>query len=130
MNFFEYQEQARRQSRWLVFLFILAVITIIVVIDVAVLVAFGVMDTEQQQGLFNIQTFKAMIVPNQAPMPMTAAPGWKVKAAPRMPIFPRIAAPDSQVATAAQRNQSNAGGAIYLLIAPDCLSKTQHFANT
>jgi len=59
VNFFEYQEQARRQSRWLVFLFILAVITIIVVIDVAILVAFGVMDAEQQQGLFNIQTLKA-----------------------------------------------------------------------
>jgi len=31
MNFFEYQEQARRQSRWLVILFILAVVTIIVI---------------------------------------------------------------------------------------------------
>jgi Zn-dependent protease with chaperone function len=59
VNFFEHQEQARRQSRWLVFLFILAVITIIVVIDVAVLVAYGVMDAEQQQGLFSIQSFKA-----------------------------------------------------------------------
>ncbi len=49
MNFFEYQEQARRQSRWLVFLFILAVFIIIVVIDLAILVAFGVMNTEQQQ---------------------------------------------------------------------------------
>ena len=55
MNFFEYQEQARRQSRWLVFLFILAVITIVVVIDLAMLVAFGVMDTEQQ-ALFSMQT--------------------------------------------------------------------------
>ena len=61
MNFFEYQEQARRQSRWLVFLFVLAVITIIVVIDVAILVAFGVMDAEQQQGLFNFQTLKANV---------------------------------------------------------------------
>jgi Zn-dependent protease with chaperone function len=59
MNFFEYQEKARRQSRWLVFLFILAVITIIVVIDLAILVAFGVMDTEQQQVLFSTQTLKA-----------------------------------------------------------------------
>jgi len=31
MNFFENQEQARRQSRWLVILFILAVITIVIV---------------------------------------------------------------------------------------------------
>ncbi len=59
MNFFEYQEQARRQSRWLVFLFILAVITIIVVIDLAILVAFGVMDVEQQQSLLSVQTLKA-----------------------------------------------------------------------
>jgi len=59
VNFFEYQEQARRQSRWLVFLFILAVITIIVVIDLAILVAFGVMDIEQQQNLLSVQTLKA-----------------------------------------------------------------------
>jgi len=57
MNFFEYQEQARRQSRWLVFLFILAVLIIIVVIDFAMLIAFGVMDAEQQ-GLFNADTLK------------------------------------------------------------------------
>jgi Zn-dependent protease with chaperone function len=59
VNFFEHQEQARRQSRWLVFLFILAVITIIVVIDIAMLVAFGVMDAEQQQALFSLQSLKA-----------------------------------------------------------------------
>jgi len=57
VNFFEYQEQARRQSRWLVLLFILAVITIVVVINVAILVAFGVMDTEQQ-SLFSLQSLK------------------------------------------------------------------------
>jgi Zn-dependent protease with chaperone function len=59
VNFFEYQEQARRQSRWLIFLFILAVITIIVVIDLAMLIAFGVMDAEQQQVLFSTQTLQA-----------------------------------------------------------------------
>lgn len=59
MNFFEYQEQARRQSRWLVFLFILAVITIIIVIDLAILIAFGMMDIEQQQNLLSMQTLKA-----------------------------------------------------------------------
>lgn len=58
MNFFEYQDQARRQSRWLVFLFILAVLTIIVVIDFAMLVAFGVTDFESQQPLFSFQTVK------------------------------------------------------------------------
>jgi len=59
VNFFEYQEQARRQSRWLVFLFILAVLVIVVVIDVAILVAFGFMNTEEQQFVFNVQTIKA-----------------------------------------------------------------------
>ena len=59
MNFFEYQEQAKRQSRWLVFLFILAVIIIIVVIDLAVLIGFGLMNTEEQQFVFNMQSLKA-----------------------------------------------------------------------
>ena len=59
MNFFEYQEQARRQSRWLVFLFILAVIIIVIVIDLAMLVAFGFMNTEEQQSLFTIQSLQA-----------------------------------------------------------------------
>lgn len=58
MNFFEYQDQARRQSRWLVFLFILAVITIVVVIDLAMLIAFGFLNTEEQQLAFNLQTLK------------------------------------------------------------------------
>ena len=63
MNFFEYQEKARRQSRWLVFLFILAVITIVIVIDLAILIAFGVMNTEheQQQVLFSMDTLKAQL---------------------------------------------------------------------
>ena len=61
MNFFEYQEQARRQSRWLVILFILAVLIIVVVIDVAILVAFGFMNTEQQQFAFGLQALKANI---------------------------------------------------------------------
>ena len=59
MNFFEYQEQARRQSRWLVVLFILAVLIIIAVIDVAILVAFGFMNIEEQQIVISFQTQKA-----------------------------------------------------------------------
>jgi len=58
MNFFEYQDQARRQSRWLIFLFILAVIIIVVVIDFAMLLAFGVLDPEQQHAIFSLQTLK------------------------------------------------------------------------
>jgi len=60
VNFFEHQEQARRQSRWLVFLFMLAVVTIIVVIDFAILVAFGSLEFEQQP-LFSMQTLKANV---------------------------------------------------------------------
>ena len=59
MNFFEYQDQARRQSRWLVVLFILAVVAIVVVINLAMLIAFGVMDQEQQHSLFSLQTLQA-----------------------------------------------------------------------
>ena len=61
MNFFEYQEQARRQSRWLVILFILAVLIIVVVIDFAILLAFGYLNTEQQQFVFGPQSVKANI---------------------------------------------------------------------
>ncbi len=59
MNFFEYQEQARRQSRWLILLFILAVIIIVVVIDIALLLAFGALDPQQQQTLFSLQTLES-----------------------------------------------------------------------
>lgn len=40
MNFFEYQEQARTNTRWLVFLFILAVITLIGLTDLLVVVCY------------------------------------------------------------------------------------------
>lgn len=59
MNFFEYQDQARRQSRWLVFLFVLAVVIIIIVIDIAILLAFGVMDAERQTALISLDSLKA-----------------------------------------------------------------------
>ena len=61
MNFFEYQDQARRQSRWLVFLFIVAVLIIIVVIDLAVLLAFGVMNTDCQQAGLSMETIRSNI---------------------------------------------------------------------
>jgi len=40
MNFFEYQDQARKNTRWLVFLFILAVITLIGLTDLLVVVCY------------------------------------------------------------------------------------------
>ncbi|AKS43133.1 M48 family metalloprotease [Wenzhouxiangella marina] len=42
MNFFEHQDKARRQTRWLVFLFSLAVLGIIVAVNAIVLSLFGV----------------------------------------------------------------------------------------
>jgi Zn-dependent protease with chaperone function len=41
VNFFEHQDHARRQTRWLVVLFILAVLAIIAAVDFALLIAFG-----------------------------------------------------------------------------------------
>jgi Zn-dependent protease with chaperone function len=41
MNFFEHQDKARRQTRWLVLLFILAVTGIILAVNALVLVLFG-----------------------------------------------------------------------------------------
>jgi len=58
LNFFEYQDKARRQSRSLVVLFILAVIIIIIVIDLAILVAFGNIGPEQQQAVFSLQSLR------------------------------------------------------------------------
>jgi Zn-dependent protease with chaperone function len=47
MNFFEHQAKARRQSRRLVFLFILAVLAIMVSVDLVLLLAFGFTDADQ-----------------------------------------------------------------------------------
>jgi len=59
MNFFQYQDQARRQTRWLVFLFTLAVISIVIIIDLLVLLTLG-MDASklaEQQGVFSATLF-------------------------------------------------------------------------
>lgn len=59
MNFFQYQDQARRQTRWLVVLFVLAVVTIVVVIDLLVVFVLG-MDASglaEQQGVFSTALF-------------------------------------------------------------------------
>ena len=53
MNFFEHQDHARRQTRWLVVLFILAVIAIIVAVDFAILLAFGLSNMEQGTPLLS-----------------------------------------------------------------------------
>jgi Zn-dependent protease with chaperone function len=42
MNFFEHQDRARKQSRWLIAVFILAVVAIVAAIDLVILLAVGV----------------------------------------------------------------------------------------
>jgi Zn-dependent protease with chaperone function len=48
MNFFEQQDQARKQSRWLIFVFIVAVLVIVVAIDLLILLAAGVSSIETE----------------------------------------------------------------------------------
>ncbi|MGK2924853.1 MAG: M48 family metallopeptidase [Lysobacterales bacterium] len=46
MNFFQHQDRARRQSRWLVFLFGLAVLAIVVAVDLILLLVLGLSGQE------------------------------------------------------------------------------------
>ncbi len=59
MNFFEQQDRARKQSRWLIIVFIVAVLAIVVSIDLLILLAAGVSSVETE-GIpqFNSQFFK------------------------------------------------------------------------
>jgi len=50
MNFFESQDRARKHTFQLVLLFVLAVVTLIVMINLLVMVVFGYINTEQVQG--------------------------------------------------------------------------------
>ena len=59
MNFFEHQDQARRQTRWLVVLFILAVLAIIATVDLALLLAFGLSNMEYEASPFTAQGIQA-----------------------------------------------------------------------
>ncbi|MDT8319265.1 MAG: M48 family metallopeptidase [Xanthomonadales bacterium] len=54
MNFFEHQEQARRQSYWLIAAFIVAVLGIVVAIDAILLLALGVSSQEPPEGAYSI----------------------------------------------------------------------------
>ena len=55
MNFFAQQDHARRQTRWLVVLFILAVLVIVVAVDFALLLAFGTFSAAQDTAAFSAQ---------------------------------------------------------------------------
>jgi len=56
LNFFQDQEQARRQTRWLVILFMLAVLAIVVAVDLALVAAFGFSEHESGRPLVSSQT--------------------------------------------------------------------------
>ena len=62
MNFFEQQDQARRQTRWLLVLFGLAVIAIVVAIDLAVLVGFGLGSVQDGE----VQSLRQMVSLNRS----------------------------------------------------------------
>ena len=48
MNFFEHQDRARKQSRWLIVIFIIAVVAIVAAIDVVIMIAVGVTSWDPQ----------------------------------------------------------------------------------
>ncbi len=52
MDFFEHQDAARRKTRYLVFLFILATVCIVVAVDVAAGIIFGAMDRQGETAAF------------------------------------------------------------------------------
>ena len=55
MDFFARQAATRRQSRWMVFLFILAVIAIVVAIDFVVVVTVAILTLQDDGGLLATQ---------------------------------------------------------------------------
>ncbi len=58
MNFFEHQDRSRRHTRWLVFLFILAVLAIIAAVDFALMIGLGFTSIGEGVSLFSVQGLK------------------------------------------------------------------------
>ena len=56
MNFFEHQDQARKQTWWLILLFVLAVIAIVVVMDLLMLFLLGSASSGQAANAGNLMT--------------------------------------------------------------------------
>ncbi|NNK51696.1 MAG: M48 family metallopeptidase [Xanthomonadales bacterium] len=59
MNFFEHQDRARKQTRWLVVAFVLAVLAIVAAIDVILLLALGLTSYEAGEALSATQVIAA-----------------------------------------------------------------------
>lgn len=54
MNFFEQQAAARKQTRWLILLFILAVAAIVVAVDAVILIGFGLLSFEAENARLSL----------------------------------------------------------------------------
>lgn len=67
MNFFDHQDRARRQTRWLVGAFIVAVLAIVIAIDLGVLVLFGTFPAAAD-GWWSVEFWLA-----NAPLALTAS---------------------------------------------------------
>lgn len=63
MNFFEHQDRSRRQTRWLLVLFGVAVLAVIAVVDLVVLVAFGSLSLAQGVPVFSAANVQANSTP-------------------------------------------------------------------
>ena len=59
MNFFEHQDRSRRQTRWLLLLFAVAVVAVIAVVDVALLVTLGLLSPPEEAPLLSLAGMKA-----------------------------------------------------------------------
>ena len=59
MNFFEHQDRSRRQTRWLILVFAVAVLAVIAVVDVVLLLSLGLLSAEEGVPLFSRDSLSA-----------------------------------------------------------------------
>jgi Zn-dependent protease with chaperone function len=59
VNFFEHQDRSRRQTRWLILVFAVAVLAVIAVVDVVLLLSLGLLSAEEGVPLFSRESLGA-----------------------------------------------------------------------
>jgi len=59
MNFFEHQEQARKQSRWIIFAFVVVTLFIVITVNVLLMIVLSSQSSEAVAGIFDPQTWLA-----------------------------------------------------------------------
>jgi Zn-dependent protease with chaperone function len=59
VNFFEHQDRSRRQTRWLILVFAVAVLAVIVVVDIVLMLSLGLIGTEEGVPLFSRENLSA-----------------------------------------------------------------------